>query len=340
MIQVAKSSRAAFLAGTTAASAAVLGFPALVRADDTRTLSFAHVNPPGTGYDIIATTFATKLLELSGGTLQLQIFPNGQLGQEEQLAQKIRAGSVDLAITSTANFSSAMPAAGVFSLEYLYPTEDSILSSIRDPGINDTFRTMVRENLPGVLALGLFTQSFRNMYASFPIKSVADIKGKRVRVQATKTEDAFMTAYGAIPVHVQFNGVGPALKDGTVQVAENGIQVYLSTKHYEVAPVLSLTQHEANNSTVIMSENTWDGLTPAQQRFVVQAFETARHIELPRGAVLDHAAIGTLEGLGVTVIDNVDKESFAEIARPIIDAQAALLGTYATEIVAQIRALS
>jgi TRAP-type C4-dicarboxylate transport system substrate-binding protein len=340
MTQASNPSRAAFLAGTTAASAAVLGFPALVRSDDTRTLSFAHVNPPGTGYDIIATTFATKLLELSGGTLQLQIFPGGQLGQEEQLAQKVRTGDVDLAITSTANFSSAIPQAGVFSLEYLYATEDAIVNSIRDPGVNDTFRTMVRENLPGVLALGLFTQSFRNMYARFPIKSVADIKDKRVRVQATKTEDAFMSAYGAVPVHVQFNGVGPALQAGTVQVAENGIQVYLSTKHYEVAPVLSLTQHEANNSTVIMSEKTWDDLTPVQQRFVVQAFETSRHIELPRGTVLDHAALGTLQGLGVTVVDDVDKESFARIARPIIDAQATLLGTYATQLVAQIRALS
>jgi TRAP-type C4-dicarboxylate transport system substrate-binding protein len=339
MTQASRLSRAQFLAGTTAAGVGVLGFPAIVRAD-TRTLSFAHVNPPGTGYDIVATTFATKLLELSGGALQLQIFPNGLMGQEEELAQKIRTGDVDLAISSTANFSSALPQAGVFSLEYLYPTEQSIVDSIRDPGVNDTFRTMVRENLSGVLAMGLFTQGFRNMYSSFPIKNVADLKGKKVRVQATKTEDAFMSAYGAIPVHLQYNRVGPALRDGTVQVAENGIQVYLSTKHYEAAPVLSLTQHEANNSTVLMSENTWSNLTPVQQRFVVQAFETARHIELPRGTALDHAALGTLKTLGVTVIDDVDKISFSAIALPIIDAQAQHLGPDAVTIVSQIRALS
>lgn len=337
MTQTSRPSRAAFLA-TTAAGIAALGAPALVRAD-TRTLSFAHVNPPGTGYDIVATTFATKLLELSSGALQLQIYPNGQLGQEEELAQKVRTGDVDLAISSTANFSAAIPQAGVFSLEYLYPTEQSIVDSIRDPGLNDIFRTMVRESLSGVLALGLFTQGFRNMYSSFPIKNVTDLKGKKVRVQATKTEDAFMTAYGAVPIHLQYNRVGPALRDGTVQVAENGIQVYLSTKHYEAAPVLSLTQHEANNSTVLMSENTWSNLTPVQQRFVVQAFETARRIELPRGTELDHEALGTLKGLGVTIVDDVDKESFATIARPIIDAQTALLGEYATEIVKQIRAL-
>jgi TRAP-type C4-dicarboxylate transport system substrate-binding protein len=140
-------------------------------------------------------------------------------------------------------------------------------------------------------------------------------------------------------VHLQYNRVGPALRDGTVQVAENGIQVYLSTKHYEAAPVLSLTQHEANNSTVLMSENSWDNLTPVQQRFVVQAFETARHIELPRGTALDHAALGTLQTLGVTVVEDVDRDSFSAIALPIIDAQALQLGPDAVTIVSQIRAL-
>ncbi|MBV8117841.1 MAG: TRAP transporter substrate-binding protein, partial [Candidatus Eremiobacteraeota bacterium] len=209
--------RRTFIAAASAATGASLGFPAIALGQSPRTLSLGHVNPPGTGYDILASTFGTRLKELSKGALAIQVYPGGQLGNEEPMTQKLRAGDLDFVISSTANFAAAIPQAGVFSLEYLYPSEAIVVKSVTDPGINDTFEKMVRASLPGAVAVGLFAQGLRSMFAKFTITSVADVKGKKVRVQATKTEDAFMVAYDAVPVHMPFGQVYTALQTGVVQ---------------------------------------------------------------------------------------------------------------------------
>ena len=121
---------------------------------------------------------------------------------------------------------------------------------------------MVKDQVQGAQVLGLLTMGLRNMYSKKEIKSVDDIKGQKVRVQATKTEDTHFPAYGAQTVHMPFGEVYTSLQTGVVNVAENGINVYLANKHYEVAPVLSITEHEANNNCIWVSDKTWNSLTP------------------------------------------------------------------------------
>src|SRR5258705_13077950 len=91
---------------------------------------------------------------------------------------------------------------------------------------------------------------FRNMYSKKEIIKVEDIKGLKVRVQATKTEDTHFPAYGAQTVHMPFGEVYVSLQTGVVNVAENGINVYEQKKHYEGARVLNITQQEANNNCI------------------------------------------------------------------------------------------
>lgn len=332
------SSRRGFVAGAVAAASAA-SLPLRARSAEARTLSLAHVNPPETEYGILSIQFASKLDELTRGALKVQLFPGGQLGQEEELAQKIRSGDVDFAISSTANSASVSPQAGVFSLEYLYPNYAAVLKSVLDPGINATFTELIKATVPGAMSLGLFTQGTRNMVAKFPIRSVADIKGQKMRVQATKTEDTFVAAYGAVPVHIRFGEVYTSLQTGVVAVAENGNDIILANKWYEPAPVVSLTEHEANNAHVFVSQKTWDSFSKDQQTAVRQSFGFARKVESGKVGELDSDALAKFKALQVQVIANVDKRTFAQIARPIIDQQAASLGPYAQTLLKQIRAL-
>ena len=96
--------------------------------------------------------------------------------------------------------------------------------------------------------LALITLGLRDMYSKKEIHKVEDMKGLKVRVQATATEDTMFPAYGAQTVHMPFGSVYTSLQTGVVDVAENGVNVYLLNRHYEVAPVLSMTEHEANNN--------------------------------------------------------------------------------------------
>jgi TRAP-type C4-dicarboxylate transport system substrate-binding protein len=326
-------------AATALAAGALAGFPAVVRAEP-RTLSFGYDEPHETGYGFFADRFGEKLAELSKGALKIQQYPNAQLGTEPEMAQKVRTGDLDFTINSTGNAAAISPQAGVLSLEYLFSGEPILVKSVLDPGINDTFRKLIAATVTGANALGIITLGgLRNMYAKFPITGVADIKGKKVRVQATKTEDTFMTAYGAIPVHMPFTQVYTSLQTGVVEVAENGNDVYLSNKHYEVAPVLSLTQHEANTNVVFVSSKTAASFDKTQQGWMMAAFEYAQHLEVPRAIELDHGALDKLKGLGVQIVTNVNKTSFSDIAHPIVDQQGQALGPFSQQVIKQIRAL-
>ena len=335
-------SRGSFLKKTAAAAAgaaAVSGFPAFIRAAEVRTFSFGFDQPMDTVYGFTGTEFKNKIEELSKGAFKVNLYPGAQLGSETEMAQKVRTGDMDFAINSTANAAAVSPQSGIFSLEYLYPTNEVCVKSVGDPKTNDIFRKMIKETVSGAFSMGLMTWGLRHMYSKDPINSVADVKGKKFRVPATKTEDAFMTAYGAVPVHMPFGQVYTSLQTGVVQIAENGINVYNANKHYEVAPVLSLTGHEANNYNLLVSDKTWASLNKAQQGWVHSAFEHVQPIAPPHSLNDDKVALAKLKGLGIKVVENVDKESFIKIARPVIEEQVKLLGPYAQQLYERVRQL-
>jgi TRAP-type C4-dicarboxylate transport system substrate-binding protein len=131
--------------------------------------------------------------------------------------------------------------------------------------VSKAFREMIKDSVQGAQVLGLLTMGFRNIYSKKDITKLDDIKGMKVRVQATKTEDTHFPAYGTQTVHMPFGEVYTSLQTGVVNAAENGINVYLANKHYEVAPILSITEHEANNNCIWVSDKTWNSLSDQEK---------------------------------------------------------------------------
>jgi len=318
------------------ALASLLGFASTAPAQN-RAFSFAYDQPPTTAYGIAANIFDTKLKELSAGKMSINQFPGAQLGQEPQMLQKMRAGDIDFVITSTANASTVAPQAGVLSLHYIFRDQNHLAKALADPGIAQAFRDMTKESVTGARTLGLLTMGLRNMYSKKEVNSVNDIKGQKIRVQATKTEDTHFPAYGAQVVHMPFGDVYTSLQTGVVNMAENGINVYLANKHYEVAPVLSITEHEANNNCIWISDKTWNSLTPEQQKWVQTAADEVSKKEPLMALQLEKDSAEKLKKMGVKVIENVDKSGFMKAAAPIQDQLAAELGPHAVKILKLVR---
>ena len=332
--------RRSFLARTTTlAAGAVAGLPRRARAQESRTFTFGYDQPRDTAYSNLADFLEKKLLELSGGSLKIRQFPSAALGQEPEMAQKVRAGDIDFAINATANTSTVVPQSGVFSLHFIFRDEAHLEKAMADRAINDAFKAMIAENTTGARSLGLFTQGFRNMYSKFTVSSVNDIVGKKVRVQATKTEDAFFSAYKAIPVHMPFGQVYTSLQTGLIHIAENGNDVVLKNKHYEAAPVVSKTEHEANNSHIWVSQKTWDGLNETQRKQIQQAADYALPTASRKALELSTAAVASLQKVGVKYHEQVDKKTFSVIAAPLQDSQAQELGKYAVQLLALVRGI-
>jgi len=331
--------RRSFLLRTAAwgAGAATVSLPRPASAQESRSFTFAYDQPKDTAYSFMADTFEKKVGELSGGKFKVRQFPSAALGTEPETAQKVRAGDIDFVINATANTSSVAPQSGVFSLHFIFRDEPHLEKCMNDKGVNDAFKAMIAESVQGARSLGLFTQGFRNMYSKFPVTGVSDVVGKKVRVQATKTEDAFFTAYKAVPIHMPFGQVYTSLQTGLIQIAENGNDVVLKNKHYEAAPVVSQTEHEANNSHLWVSQKTWDSLTPEQQKWVGQSADYALPIASKKALELNTAAIASLKKVGVKYVDQVDKKSFSVIAAPLQDSQAQELGKHAVQLLALVR---
>ena len=299
--------------------------------------SFAYDQPRTTAYGIAADIFNAKLMELSGGKMGIDQFPLAQLGQEPVMLQKLRSGDIDFVITSTANASTLAPQAGVFSLHFIFRDQDHLAKTLADQQVSQAFREMIKESVQGAQVLGLITMGMRNMYSKKDIKSVEDVKGQKVRVQATKTEDTHFPAYGAQTVHMPFGEVYTSLQTGVVNVAENGVNVYLANKHYEVAPVLSMTEHEANNNCIWVSDKTWNSFSDEEKKWVQAAAEEVSRTEPMKALALEKELAERLKKLGVKVVEGVDKAGFIKAAQPIQDQLAKELGPHAEKILGLVR---
>ncbi|MBV9906896.1 MAG: TRAP transporter substrate-binding protein [Hyphomicrobiales bacterium] len=309
------------------------------RADQTRHFSFAYDQPHSTGYGVAADLFNSKLMEMSRGSMAIDQFPGAQLGQEPQMLQKIRTGDIDFMISSTANAATVAPESGVLSIHYLFRSEDQLIKAIGDPRLIAAVREMFGATVKEGHVLALATLGLRDLYGKRPVTSVGDLKGFKVRVQATPTEDTLFPAYGAQTVHMPFGSVYTSLQTGVVDFAENGVNVYDSNKHYEVAPVLSMTEHEANNSVIWVSDKLWSSLTDEQKGWVRAAAAEVGAREPAQAIALEHKSLAKLQNLGVKVVADVDKASFIKVAEPLQDQLAKRLGPHAEKILQVCRSI-
>jgi TRAP-type transport system periplasmic protein len=125
-----------------------------------------------------------------------------------------------------------------------------------------------------------------------------------------------------------------------MDAAENSVNVYLVNKHYEVAPVLSITEHEANNALLFVSDKLWQTLSAEQKVWVKTAAAEVSAKEPKIAFDLEKAAATKLKGFGVKIVEDVDKKSFATISDPLLDKLAKELGPHADKIKTLIRAIN
>jgi TRAP-type transport system periplasmic protein len=323
------------LAGLLSAALCLIAITTTANAQ--RKFTFAYDQPKTTAYGIAGDLFDAKLKEVSGGKFSIDQFPGAQLGQEPVALQKMRSGDIDFVITSTANASTLAPQAGVFSLHYIFRDEKHLASVLADPAIVAAFRDMIGESVQGGRVLALMTMGLRNIYSKKEIKTVEDLKGVKIRVQATKTEDTHFPAYGTQTVHMPFGDVYTSLQTGVVNAAENGVNVYLANKHYEVAPILSMTEHEANNNCVWVSDKVWNSLNDQEKGWVQAAAAEVGKVAPGKAFALEKESAEKLKKIGVKVVDGVDKSGFMKAAEPIQDSLAKELGPHAVKILGMVR---
>ena len=302
-----------------------------------RQFTFAYDQPRTSAYAFGADVFAKKLEELSKGAMKINQYPGAQLGSEAQSLQKVQTGDIDFVLVSTANSSTIQPESGVFSLHFIFRNDAHAVKVLTDAKVIAAMKEMYASKVKGAHMLTLGSQGLRNLYGKKEIKNLADLKNLKVRVQATVTEDTLFPAYGAQIVHMPFGEVYTSLQTGVVDFAENGYTVYFINKHYEVAPVMSVTEHEANNSALFISDKLWSSLNAEQKKWVQDAADALNAVQPAKAFEMERESRAKLEKLGVKVVANVDKSGFEAVSKPIQDKLAKDLGPHAVKILDMVR---
>ena len=328
-------SRSASLVRTLVASVSLaLAGSALAQ---NKAYSFAYDQPKTSAYGFGAEVFGKRLSELSKGTMSTNQYAGAQLGTEAQTLQKVQTGDIDFVLVSTANSSTIQPESGVFSLHFIFRGPEHAVKALTDPKVVAAMREMYASKVKGAHMLTLGSQGLRNLYCKKEIKNVGELKNVKVRVQATATEDALFPAYGAQIVHMPFGEVYTSLQTGVVECAENGYTVYMLNKHYEVAPVMSVTEHEANHSVLFVSDKLWSSLNDEQKKWVQQAADDMNKVQPAKAFEMEKESRARLEKIGVKIVTGIDKSGFESISRPIQDKLAKDLGPHAVQILELVR---
>ena len=311
------------------------------RAQEVKHYRFAHDQQLNSGYSVAYDIFSAKLKELSKGTMLVDQYPGAQLGQEPQILQLVKVRRYRFCDRLFGQHLDDLAAGRRDVAALSVPQRGSHRQVARRPeGVRWRSGDMIDETTQGIHVIGLGTQGFRYIYGKKEVHKVDDIKGAKLRVQATATEDTMFTAYGAQTVHMPFGSVYTSLQTGVVDFAENGINVYLINKHYEVAPVISMTEHEANNAILWISDKLWQSLSADQKQWVQTAARDVSMQEPKRAFDLEHAAAAKLEKMGVKIVTDVDKTGFQKISDPYLDKLAKDLGPHADKIKDLIRAIN
>ena len=257
-----------------------------------------------------------RLSELSSGSVELQIFPNGQLGSEPQCIEQLQRGALSMVKTSAAAMEGFVPEMAVFGLPYLFRDNDHYWNVLNGPigkKLLDSGGTV------GIRGLCYYDSGSRSFYTiNAPVSDPEKLQGVKVRVQPSRMAMDMISTMGGSPTPIAFGELYTALQQGMVDGAENNPPSLLSSRHYEVAKHYSLDEHTSIPDMVIFSENVWVQMMPQVRAWVEQA--AAESVEFQRKLWIEKTeeALQQVEEAGVTIY-RPDKGPFIEATKPMYE---------------------
>ncbi|MCB4771884.1 TRAP transporter substrate-binding protein [Ancylobacter sp. Lp-2] len=279
-------------------------------------LRSADIHPDG--YPTVeAVIYMGKLVkERTNGRLDVQVFNNASLGSEKDTIEQTRFGVIDMNRVNTAPFNNLVPQTQVLGLPFLFRSVDHMHKVVDGP-IGDEILAAFEPH--GLVGLAFYDSGARSFYTTKkPVKSVADLKGMKIRVQQSDLWIAMMKAFGANATPMPFGEVYSSLETGVVDGAENNWPSYESSRHFEVAKNYTLTEHSLAPEALVISKVSWDKLSPEDQKIVRQAAKESvvkmRELWLAR----EKASEEKVRNAGVKVF-TVDKTPFIEAMKPVYD---------------------
>lgn len=274
---------------------------------------------------------AQEVNQLSAGKMTIRIYPGSQMGNARETLELLQNGALDMTKGSASDLESFDKVYAIYNLPYLFKDQAHFNRVV--------FGDVGREIMQSTKSKGFFTLSAyvagtRSFYGKKPITHPDDLKGMKIRVQASPTTLRMVELLGGSPTPISFGEVYTAMQQGVVDGAENNVPSWVQTRHIEIARVFSEDEHASIPDFLVISSKTWDKLNPEQQHILLTAAKNSEQFQQKLWDDIDAQTREQAKAMGAQFV-TVDKAPFRAAVKPLYDdfakdpEQAALLEKFA-----------
>ncbi len=257
-----------------------------------------------------------RLKQLSGGKDSIKVFNNGALGNEKDTIEQAKIGALQMVRVNIAPMNNICPETQVPTMPFLFRSVEHLHKVLDGPIGEEILKSCEKQ---GFIGLAFYDSGARSMFtAKRPVRSLADMKGLKVRVQQSDLWVSMIEAMGANATPMPMGEVYTGLKTGLIDAAENNFPTYESSRAFEVAKYYSKTEHSMAPEMLLFSKRAWDRLTPQEQGWIRQAAKESVPYMRKQWAEREVKSLAVVKAGGAEIIE-VDKAPFQAAMKPVYD---------------------
>ena len=292
----------------------------------TRTIKFANQNAKGHPIVLGMEKFAEIVEKNSGGKMKVQVFPGGALGSDQANVSALQGGTLEMASMNSGIFASLVKDFAIYDFPFLFgnPKEaDAVVDGPFGQGLHKKLEEK------GLVGLAYYELGFRELTNSKrPINKVEDIAGLKLRVIPNPINVDWVKALGANPTPLPFPELYAALEQGAVDGQENPVATIIGAKLNEVQKYMTLSYHQYNPQSIVVSKKFWDTLSPAEHKILQDAAHESIAFERAQSRAALATGLDSLKksGMQITELAPAEVAKLRDKMKPVIAKHSATAG--------------
>lgn len=265
---------------------------------------------------VVAVKRMSELLEKSsGGKHKIKVFNKGALGTEKETIDQVKIGALEMTRVNISPMNGVCPLTQVPTMPFLFHSV-AHMRKVLDGAVGEE---ILKSCEPfGFVGLAFYDSGARSIYAKKPIKTPADTKGMKIRVQQSDLWVALVSAMGANATPMPFGEVYTGLKTGLIDAAENNIPSFDTAKHAEAVKFYSKTEHSMAPEMLLFSKAVWDKLPKAEQDQIRAAAKESVTFQRQKWDEQETKSLVNVKAAGAQIVE-VDKAAFQAQMGPVYD---------------------
>jgi tripartite ATP-independent transporter DctP family solute receptor len=290
-------------------------------------VKYGHVGPPVHPQHLGALAFAEHVNKNSGGEIEVQVFPMGQLGGERSMTEQVQGGTLHMTAVTAGVLSNFVPEMGIIELPFIYPNRKVAYTVLDDEEVKAKFASYCEQK--GFVFIGYTENEFRDLTNSKrPVRKPEDLSGLKIRVIESPVFIDTFKALGANPTPLPFPEIYNALQQKVIDGQDNPIFTSLMMKFIEVNKYATLTSHILTECPVVVNKGFWDSLKPEHQKLFREAADIQVAVNRDKNAENRVQALEKVkaQGVEVVILTDEEKEAFKCAVQPVHDKYREIFG--------------